>query len=261
MKEVAAMRRTQSRPGFTLIELLVVISIIALLLALLLPALGGAREVAQASVCQSNLKQQAYAIYNYASDRNNAIVPVEYHVSGQLHGWWTTILVEDGYLQSPWAQSETQYLTQNHVLRCPSGLAEVNWDNAGPYSDANQKAWPNLSRRFGTRYLNNWYSANGDADRSVGQPFVGIKMPNTTRYANLDRLIEPARGIGVLDGWYVIKYWRVHNDFAARHHGRTATNVMFMDSHVESVQATTLQGIVFGAEAPDDPLWKCYNPG
>lgn len=54
--------------GFTLIELLVVVSIIALLIAMLMPALAGVRESAQDSVCKSNLKQLGIAQASYAGD-------------------------------------------------------------------------------------------------------------------------------------------------------------------------------------------------
>ena len=59
------------RCGFTLIELLVVVSIVALLVALLLPALGQARERANAAVCVSNLHQLSLGMRTYATDNQN----------------------------------------------------------------------------------------------------------------------------------------------------------------------------------------------
>lgn len=64
-----------ARRGFTLIELLVVIAIIALLIAILLPALGQAREAGRSAVCMSNLKQMGLAANTYANDNRDKTFP------------------------------------------------------------------------------------------------------------------------------------------------------------------------------------------
>ena len=73
-----------SRLGFTLIELLVVISIIALLIAILLPALGAARKTARRIQSLSNVKQIATGTFAYATDNQNYYPP---RVAGSQWHW------------------------------------------------------------------------------------------------------------------------------------------------------------------------------
>ncbi len=67
--------RRRLKPGFTLIELLVVIAIIALLMGVLLPALGRARKLAQRTVCLTNVRRLALSIRIYADSYDGKLPP------------------------------------------------------------------------------------------------------------------------------------------------------------------------------------------
>lgn len=73
--EVCGMKPTLHRAAFTLLELLVVISIMALLLALLVPTVGRARRVAQVVVCSSNMKQVGIGLAIYLAENNEVYFP------------------------------------------------------------------------------------------------------------------------------------------------------------------------------------------
>lgn len=79
------MRHERKKTGFTLIELLVVISIIALLMATLMPALGKARQLAKTAVCKSNIKQILNFSNLYANDSAGRIISA-YPNEGILYG-------------------------------------------------------------------------------------------------------------------------------------------------------------------------------
>src|SRR5437762_14374513 len=83
--------------GFTLIELLVVIAIIAILAALLLPALAKSKEIATGVRCLGNQKQLTLAWTMYADDHNGTMVGQKYQIGTRIEdlaggGFWPDAL-------------------------------------------------------------------------------------------------------------------------------------------------------------------------
>ena len=96
------------REGFTLIELLVVISIIALLIAILLPALSAARDSARAVQCLSNQRQIGISLITYSHEHNDYVPPVADNRIAWPARYWTSRLIDRRYIASP------------EVLFCPT---------------------------------------------------------------------------------------------------------------------------------------------
>jgi prepilin-type N-terminal cleavage/methylation domain-containing protein len=117
--------------AFTLIELLVVISIIALLMAILLPSLGKAREQARRATCMTNLHSIGQGIFLYAHDNDDRLVPGDWRVSWDV--WSKVAEYPKGCRMPPVVESREVNLghlirsgilplpgSNDHVFFCPS---------------------------------------------------------------------------------------------------------------------------------------------
>lgn len=110
----------QRARAFTLIELLISISIIALLLAILLPSLSTAREQARSAVCASNIRQITIANLAYTVDYNDHLVPGAKNFLTNLHRWHgTRLAVNEPF--DPTTGPLVPYLTADKKIRtCPT---------------------------------------------------------------------------------------------------------------------------------------------
>lgn len=231
---------SRSGRGFTLIELLVVISIIALLLGVLLPALGQARETARAAQCMSNARQMTLALATYTQDYDGSYVTYAYVADGGIVWWFGFEASGGGGSNRPLDKTRSPLAPYfggdiQEGLQCP----------AFPRSD------PRFFPKFETPSAH--YGYNG----GIVWPFPMGRKPR-----RVDEVRQPASMFAFADA--------VHQDFGTwfyephevayrkpgaitgtahyRHAGRA--NVAMLDGHVEPLEppsGETIWDVIAGA--------------
>lgn len=117
---------THRSRGFTLVELLLVVALISLLISLLLPALGRARDITDGTICATHMKQWSTALWSYGSDntryfpdnRDTGTTP-DLVVGGQ-HVSWNSSVVQKFWREYLEPLSEKAKTDQLDTLNCPT---------------------------------------------------------------------------------------------------------------------------------------------
>jgi len=147
------------RNGFTLIELLVVISIIALLVGILLPALGAARRTALDIKCKNQLRQFGVAFHTYATDNNDVLPPNQVSTIGEktwLLSYHRNKKVK--FRRGPQQGSIFPYVGESAELyRCPALDEGATKSNGDPSNDG-----VGSNGRFDYSTFNSWNAARID---------------------------------------------------------------------------------------------------
>ncbi len=247
-------KRPTQRAAFTLIELLVVISIIALLVGILLPALGAARKSAQNAGCLSAQRQIGIALAAYSADNKDFVPRFRTMLPGvkparwgntlsesNVESWWTSLLATGGYGATPElfvdpgfaAAEETSVSIRDADMNDPS---DQNW----PDSD------------FGINvvaFSAKWFDAAPQAVR-YGSTIRVSEMKNATKtLVTVDTFhmtADPNETRGIYNaaheqrGYYHLKGLDFGWTFPHARHPGTSMNILWGDGHVDGLSVADM---------------------
>ena len=204
---------THRQKGFTLIELLVVVSIIALLVAILLPALSKARDQAKRVVCSANVRAIHIMLQLYAQDHQDRYPEHGYEVNAYLYTF-------NQYSWRAWRRGSLYdlvvggYADDAEVFFCPdsggNGGVEISWPSASaPYPG--DRFWGNYSYFGSTRDLN--LRIVGDLGHCSGNAHKTSSPPDAVLAADFFQM------------------WHDDEPYSHNHKGRGG-NTLFNGGHV-----------------------------